>query len=477
MSVVADAESPAALAQARPTSPVGRVGWLLPPFVLALYALKPLGPVKDPDTYWHIVAGKHLLASGQFVLQDPFGAASEKAWILNQWLPEVLMDWAYTAYGLPAVAWLLCLGSFIVGVSVMTACRRRGSPLVTALVLALVFVALSGSLSPRPQLVTFTLSAVTTSAWLVTREDGRARWWLVPVTWLWACSHGMWFVGPVVGVVVVVGMWLEHRATWKGAARLALVPALSVAVAGVTPVGPRLFTSPFQVGGVTAYISEWQRPGLTDPAVLAALGLVVVVGVDLVRRRRANWTTMLLAVFAVALSLTWARTVGLGAVIAAPVAAAALQNLLRQPVVTTLRRERVAVAVAGLLSVVAVGVAAPAVASTPALGPNDLDSALGALPGSTVLCNDQLDGGWLLLQHPGLRPTMDTRVELYSAEHIKAYLGFVAGDAGWETYPRQVGCTYAVLPTSAAVVPRLRGSGDWAVVAESEGYVLLKSAR
>lgn len=462
--------------QAHGGSPAARVGWLLPPLVLVLYALKPLGPVKDPDAYWHVIAGEHLAQTGQFVLEDPFGAATEKVWILNQWLPELVMNWAHAAYGLPGVAFLLCLGSLLVGLSVFAACRRRAGPLPTALVLGLVFVALSGSLSPRPQLVTFALTAVTTSTWLLTRQDGRARWWLVPVTWLWACSHGMWFMGPVVGGVVVAGMALERRVSLRDVARLTTVPVLSVGAAAVTPVGPRLFASPFQVGGVTPYISEWQRPSLTSPAVLSALVLALVIGLDLLRRR-AEWTTILLTVAAVGLTLSSARTVGLGAVIAAPVAAAAMQHLLRQPVASPPSRERVVVGVVGVLSLVIVGLAAPAVAAAPALGPNGLDGALDALPRGTVLCNDQVDGGWLMLQHPGLRPTMDTRVELYSVEHIEAYLGFVAGSAGWEAYPRRVGCTYAVLPTSAAVIPAMRASGDWPVVAESPGYVLLGPAR
>ena len=193
----------------------------LPPLVLALLTLKPLGPIKDPDAYWHIVAGEHLVQTGQFVLDDPFGAATEKVWILNQWLPEVLMHWAHTAYGLPGVAWLLCLGPSSSGSRCMPhadAGRPRSSRRSS---LAVAFVALSGSLSPRPQLVTFALAAVTTSTWLLTREDGRARWWLVPLTWLWACSHGMWFIGPVIGGVVVVGMLARAAGVRAPAGRLA----------------------------------------------------------------------------------------------------------------------------------------------------------------------------------------------------------------------------------------------------------------
>ena len=448
---------------------------LLPAFVLALYVLRPLGPVKDPDAFWHVVAGENLLNTGQFVLDDPFGAATEKVWILNQWLPEVLMNWAHTAYGLPGVAWLLCLGSLLVGLAVYAACRRRASALVSALVLAVTFVALSGSLSPRPQLVTFALAAVTTSTWLLTREDGRARWWLVPLTWLWACSHGMWFIGPVLGGIVVVGMFLERRVSFREAARLAVVPVLSVGVAALTPVGPRLFTSPFQVSGVTGMIREWQAPGLTDPGLLAALLLVAVVVVDQVVRGRGEWTVALLAVLALVLAVTWSRTTGLAAVVLAPLAALALQRLTRQKSSAVPRRERIAVLISSGLSLVLAAVLAPVAALSPGIGPNGLDAALDRLPAGAVVCNDQVDGGWLMLRHPGLRPTMDTRVELYSVERIRQYLSFVAGEPGWRAYTSRVGCTYALMPTDAAVVRVMRGTGSWSLMAEVGGYVLLKA--
>ena len=473
MAVVTDSKAGAAQ-HLGSSSPSGRLGWVLPSLVLALFALKPLGPVKDPDAYWHVVAGEHLVQTGQFVLDDPFGAATDKVWILNQWVPEVLMHWAHAAYGLPGVAWLLCLGSLLVGVAVYAACRRRSSALVSAVVLAVTFVALSGSLSPRPQLVTFALAAVTTSTWILTREDGRARWWLVPLTWLWACSHGMWFIGPVLGGVVVLGMFLERRLSLGEAARLAVVPALSVGVAALTPVGPRLFTSPFQVGGVTGMISEWQPPHLTDPGLAAALLLVVVVVVDQVVRRSEEWTIALLTVVALLLAVTWSRTTGLAAVVLAPLAAMAIQRVTRQAVPDVPRRERVAVLVSGVASLVLAGLVAPAAAASPGIGPNGLDAALDRLPAGTVVCNDQTDGGWLMLRHPGLRPTMDTRVELYTVERIRAYLVFVAGEPGWQDYAVQVGCTYAVLPADAPVVAAMRAAGQWTMVEPSGGYLVLE---
>ena len=477
---VRQASSPRDVASARVggpralTSPVERIGWLLPAFVLLLFVLRPLGPVKDPDAFWHIVAGQHLQQTGQFILNDPFGAGTENIWILNQWLPELLMHWANAVGGLAGVAWLLCLGSLLVGLAVMASARRRSSPLVAALVTAVAFVAMSGSLSPRPQLVTFAFAAITTSAWLLTREDLRIRWWLVPLTWLWACSHGMWFFGPVLGAIVILGLLAERRVSIGAAVRLALVPLLSVGVAALTPVGPRLFTSPFQVGEVTSLISEWQPAGLGDVGLLACLVLVGVVVFTQARRWTRDWVAVFLTLFALVLALSWGRTIAVAAVVLAPLVAQAVHEMMGQPpTVRATRRESWASGVAGILALGLVLLLAPGVAGEPGRGPSALDAPLAHLPTGTVVCNDQADGGWLMLRHPRLKPTMDTRVELYSVERIRHYLAFVSGADGQQTYVNEVRCAYAVLPNDARVVGRLTSEVGWVRVAEAGGYIML----
>ncbi|WP_076260260.1 hypothetical protein [Intrasporangium flavum] len=462
-------------AGARRDSPVARIGWLLPGAVLALFAVKSLGPVRDPDTFWHLRAGEHLLSTGQFVLDDPFGAGAQRPWILNQWMPEVLLHGADAAFGLPGVAWLLCLATVLVGVCLWVACRRRSSALVTALVLAVAFVAMGGSLSPRPQLVTFGLAALSVDAWWRTLADGRARWWLVPITWLWACSHGMWFVGPGIGVLAVVGGVLDGRWRLRRASRLVLVPVLSVAVAAVTPVGPRLFLSPFQVADVTPFVSEWQATSLGDPGLWATLALLVPVAV-LVRRRELRWTTALFAAVAVYLAFSHSRTVALAAVIVAPLAAAALQSLLPVPREPVARSERVATVVLPAAALALVALLAPSVASRPALGAPTLDRPLSALPAGTVVCSDEAVGGWLEWAHPTLRPTMDTRVEIRTAERIASYHRFVTGAAVWQEYPTELHCDAALLANDSRVLTLMTGA-SWTRTAAGDGYVLLAEPR
>jgi hypothetical protein len=148
---------------------------------------------------------------------------------------------------------------------------------------------------------------------------------------------------------------------------------------------------------------------------------------------------------------------------------------MREPVARVRRRERLIVGAAGAVALGAAALLAPSVAAAPAIGPNSLDAALSRLPTGTVVCNDQADGGWLMLRHPDLKPTMDTRVELYTVDRIRAYLAFMSAGPGWQSYPAEVQCTYAVLPTGAAVVPVLQATSGWQVVEQSGDYVLLRA--
>ena len=76
----------------------------------------------------------------------------------------------------------------------------------------------------RPQVLSYLLIAVTTAAWLETRRDGKVRWWLVPLAWVWAMVHGMWPVGIIIGLVALVGLALDRAVTRRQWLRLAAIP-------------------------------------------------------------------------------------------------------------------------------------------------------------------------------------------------------------------------------------------------------------
>ena len=112
-------------------------------------------PVQDVDVWWHLKAGQFVMNGGAFDGPDPWVPFATKPFILNQWLPEIIAFKGYTWFGLPAVAWLRCVGILLI-LSAILWCTRRVADTIPALITALAaLVGAAGSLSERPQLVSF----------------------------------------------------------------------------------------------------------------------------------------------------------------------------------------------------------------------------------------------------------------------------------------------------------------------------------
>ncbi|MEW1953950.1 hypothetical protein [Terrabacter sp. NPDC080008] len=471
-------------ASADPASPARRgplplrVRQALPGLVLLVAVLLSTRPVGDPDTFWHVAAGDYLRRTWTFNGPDPWSTMSTQPWRLHEWLPELLMSAVQQVLGLPGVAWLLPLGVAAIGLTLWRATRARACLLAAAAVTSVTCVAMSQSLSLRPQLVSFAFCVAFTAAWLRSSRDGRPRWWLVPATWLWACSHGMWFFGVAIGVVAVVGIALDRVVGPRQWLRLAAVPLASLAAAAVTPTGPSLLLSPFAVNETTQFIEEWMPPSVRQPGFLGFLVLAAAVVLIWARSRRpVRWTEVLLVGLAIGLALLYARTVAVGAAVIAPVAAATIQTLLPAEREPAARRETVLTVGLTALGLVVAAVILPARAAVPTWGASDLDARLSALPAGTVVCNDYGVGGWLIWRHPNVRPTIDGRVEVYATGHVRQHIDFEHAAPGWQSYLARTHCSYALLGKDQPVVEALTAQVHWTVEQRGAQYVLLRAPR
>lgn len=429
--------------------------------------------VNDPDTFWHLAAGQWLPGTWQFVGPEPWSAASTSSWIFHEWVPQLVLARAYQAAGYAGVSLAFGLGVGLVVLTVWFACRRRTFTLLTGTLVTLAVIGMGASLTPRPHLVSFAMAALFTGAWMSSARDGKARWWLVPAMWVWACSHGMWVVGVAISGLALVGILLDRSQPGR-VKRLAAVAGCTALVPLLTPVGPSLALAPFRVSESTHLIQEWEPPSITDLPLMAVLAMATLVVLAWARsRERASWTVILMLAVGVGLALLYARTVAIGAAVVAPVAAAVLQPLLplrRDP----LRRPEVVAALASVAAaLVLVPVVAPNHFGQERWGPAAVSPALASLPADTVVCNDYGLGGWLLWTQPHLRPAIDGRVEVYSLDHVERYIEFVQGAPGWETFPARVGCQVALLAEDAPVVEDLTDDG-WTTELNGDGYAVLR---
>lgn len=440
---------------------------------IAILRIK-LSGVRDPDAFWHIRGGEHTWSAHSVVGPDPLGTFTSHTWVQHEWLSEVVMAAAYRVAGLAGVAWLYAVADIVVYLAIYRVSRERGGVLVSGVVAAAAWLGISASLVARPQTISFILLAVTAIAWLRTRDDLRQRWWLVPMTWVWACGHGLWFTGPLLGFVVVIGLVLDRAVSPVEARRLLVIPVLSILAAALTPIGPRLLVTPFTVNSYARLVTEWMPPDIHEPFVASTMALVVLVAIGWATSGlRTPWTEVLLWVMALGWALLYSRTVALGAVTIAPLAAGQLQRATGPSKDPVLRLERLLVlgVAAGVAAVTAL--LAPAVAGKAAGMPTAFDARLDAFQTGTVVFNDDSVGGWLYLTHPQLRPVIDTRTEIYDTAYLERYIAARQSAPGWQGFVAETAPAVALLKADAPLTESLRRALGWRQVQDADGYVML----
>jgi len=375
-------------------------------------------------------------------------------------------------FGLSGVAWLYGTAIVILAAVLMVACLHHTTLSAAAIVTSLALLGAAGSLTPRPQLVSFILTTVTVATLLRTAADGRPRWLLAPMTGVWGCMHGMWFLSPALQAVVLVGLALDRRLDPRRAWQLILLALATLAAVALTPNGWYTLTHPigdpaFRAAG--KYIEEFERPEWNSPYVLAVVLMIVGAILLHVRRDTMTWVTGLLLLSAAAISTTAARSVAVGAVIAAPLLAAALSSRKHGPT----RRELAVVHTVPV--VVAIGLALVILdnPSRPSDSlPTAFDSALAALPEESVLFNELGDGGYLTWRHPDLKIVGDGLTDQYTPPWIIGWLEALHNQPGQDAFLARTGADHALLYSNSPFAERLT-NGGWQLLAEGGGRYLL----
>lgn len=444
-------------------------------FSMVLIAGQPLG---NPDTWWHLVMG-HAFIDGTSVRHpgpmSPFGTED---WRPRDWISQVLMALFDDAFGLPGVAWLLGLALVVLFVACFRMCRRLVpfGPAVVATGLA--FFGMIGSLSPRPQVVSFILLVVTVGALLRTAEDLRPRWWLAALTAAWASLHGMWFLSPGLQMVVLLGLVMDGRLGKKTLPPHALLLALSVAAVAVTPNGLHLLTHPMGPSmGIAHYIQEYQPTSLGFPPYVAVLMMGFVVCLTWARRGSGSWVSVLLVGLGIFLTLYGGRTIPLGAILLAPFFARAISSWWpKTRAFVPLAAERVVVYGSACASLAALALMVPSSAAAPDdYFPSSYDAQLSAMPDDAVLINELGDGGYLAWKYPDLRIVGDGLTDQYSVVWLESWFDALLGKPGWNEFVERSSADYALLDDTSPLRLGLIAEG-WSVVREGQDRVLLKRA-
>ncbi len=451
--------------------------WALALVIVAATTRVGLRAVSDPSPWLHLRVGQFLLDGGRFGLPDPWAPYPVRSFVPTEWLPSIVAHLLYSVAGLPAIAWLRCV-SMLLLLTVTLWSTRRVSGAVPSLLAAFVAVVAAGEgMTERPQAISFVMLAITVGAWWRTAEDLKPRWWLIPLTWLWAMSHGLWIVGLGLGVVMVASLAIDHRLDRRHAGRLVAIPALGLVAAALTPVGPQLLLTPLTVGANGRdFVGEWQPTSIRDPYAILTLAMLAIVLLGWFRSRAVPpWWQIALAGLSIVSTLAMSRTIAVGAVLAAPLFAQALQQYFRTSVRPATRREVLGWHALVLAAAIVALPLAGAIAQTPVGVPEGLRPQLSAIPaGTVILCEDDKTG-WLLWAEPHLSPAIDLRTEIYSHAHLAAYIRAMDAEPGWQGFITSTRSTYALVASSSPIAIALRERLGWHSLGTDSGYILLSA--
>jgi hypothetical protein len=433
-------------------------------------------PLTNTDTYFHLRFGEEFLSG--WSLRDP-GSVSTFAtqhWVPTQWLSEVVMARTEQWFGLSGLAFLSGVLELVLFVVLYAAARDRAEPLVVLPLTAMGLYAMESGLSMRPQVVSYAMVALVTAAWLRTQRDGRVRWWLVPLVYVWAMLHGMWPVALVIGLVVCVGFTLD-RVPSRLLLRSLLVTALSAVVAALTPVGPALYGAEVAVGSRASFFAEWSAPDFTTGSCLTLAVLMTVTAAAMWRRGQNSWTEVALVVLAAGFGVYSLRTVPVAAAMLVPLAAAPVQDLLRAPRAPVRRREVGALA-GGLAATLAVlALAVPHTSSEPLSEPAWLDPAVARLPAGTKVLDDWSLGGYLMWRYPKLDLMMHGYGDTFTTQELTDNTSLIELDPGWDSVLRSSGTRVALLRPSDRLSYALINQFHWRVERTSPDLFLLRAPR
>lgn len=212
----------------------------------------------DPDTWWHLLVGQHILTTHSWPTVDQYSFTVQGAsWMAYEWLGEVVFASMYRVAGVVGLmALLLLMTSTLILLVYYYAYLRCRNPKAA-------FVATAGVLpltgiwfTLHPQLMGYIFLVLTLICLERFRSgEGKSLWLLPLIFGLWVNTHGTFVFGALAfGIYWLSGLrgfryggLVAEQWTTGERKQLAVVALLSTLASCVTPYGTRLAAYPLEL--------------------------------------------------------------------------------------------------------------------------------------------------------------------------------------------------------------------------------------
>jgi hypothetical protein len=452
-------------------------------------------PIADPDLGWQLRAGEWIWQHGGPPATDPFAYPNAgRPWVVYSWLGELAFWLLASRVGFHALV-LTCATVVAATFVVVLRASREADAAPTAAYAATVVAALATApyTSERPGMASFLLAAVYVRALLRWRRGASgAPWMLVALMALWANVHVFFVFGLAwlwATVAWTAGESLVGRRApdrrWRG---LLAVAVTASAATLVNPYGWRLLAHvveishhPVAIPAIVEFSSpDFHAAGLFVLPLLLALVIALAAGTE----RPDAFLTVLVAGH-LALALVTQRYVPLLAIVAAPLVGRSLTTALRLDPRGDGRFSRPHAVAHAAIAAGFVLLAATAVPTDAALGPNlrpgefpvDAVRFLRRQPNLGRLLNSFNWGGYLVYSlYPDYQVSIDGRTTVYGADETLSYLDLHFVRDGWRAYLAHWHPDVVLWERHGALAVALGDSPDWVrVYADDTAVVFLRA--
>jgi hypothetical protein len=392
--------------------------------------------LNDGDSWWHVAAGRMMIAGRAVLTRDPFSWTFHgRPWFTHEWLSEILLGGAFNLGGWSGVVILTAVAAGLTAWFLARDVGRWLSGLPQIVLVTFGLLLWSGSLLARPHMLALPILALWTAELVRARAEDRApRWRVLPLMTLWANLHGSFFFG-----LALIGPFaLEALLAAAPARRIPVVlrwggfGLAATALAALTPHGVQTLTFPLGLIHMAslANIGEWAA---SDFSTVGPLEIALLAGlfVAFTRPIRMSLVRAGLLALLVHLALQHVRYDQMLGIVGALILAQPLAQAFGQTPPPAGRDATTApilgLAAAALAAALVIGRLAWPV--TLHDGPTRPISAVAAVPpaiAATPVLNDYSFGGYLIGQ--GVPVFVDGRADLYGDAFLQAYSRLLAPD-------------------------------------------------
>jgi hypothetical protein len=298
---------------------------------------------------------------------------------------------------------------------------------------------------------------------------------------LWANLHGSFVLAPVLLGCYAAGRHRPH-------ARFALAGAAFLAGTLVNPFGMQLHQHVLVYLGnreLLSRVGEFQPFNfMAEGSAQILLGVGIAGAGAVLALTQARWAHFLGAAFLVGAALRSARLLPVMALIALPMANAAIRRALPPAcagwIAYSANLRRIDASLRGWLAIpVFAAVAWAGIAVLPSGFPPDefpvaAAEKVAGLPADARLLAPDKFGGYLIYRFAGQKKVFfDGRSDFYGVEFMKDYIRLVQVRPGWREIAARQGFTHALLPVDYSLVDALRTAG-WRETYRDSTAVLLE---